>query len=323
MVLNKVLIISLLIIMAMSERQNFDQFLTKTQDIPQIQNGALTNSTIETGNISSIKGKVLVPDPQNDRVLVGNYQDFTGIKVSRPGFDVKTSSYTGELLFNSDDTDDWADLDPSNFSYNTATAVNGKINVSTYTPSDYFQIGGKIRLVQNNTTKHFYVISVNDTTIDISAGMDNELTNQTITAMAVARTTNPSGFPGIGDYTPQSLKNQSGTTITWTALEGQFSITNNIVIHSFLIDCASIPASTTAIEIETPFFFNDASVSHGTFDSAVVVISTGGLNTALRASYGWDTTSNGEKGYVYIEKFDGSNFSTGALVGDFTLVHKL
>jgi hypothetical protein len=93
-------------------------------------------------------------------------------------------------------TDSW-----SYASATTITVPSGATNL--------YQKGDKLRLVQSNTTKYFYVIGIASTTLTVFGGSDYSVANSAISDIYLSRQQNPFGFPLYHNYTPSTL-----TTIT-------------------------------------------------------------------------------------------------------------
>jgi hypothetical protein len=152
--------------------------------------------------------RTVINDGANDRILIGKRTDGTyGIDVSSVGYSVH-EAYESEMDLTSKATDDWTSFKPTNFTYSTAN----KITISGYTPSSFFQIGDRIKIVQT-TAKYFVVGAVGSDYINVYGGSDYTVANATITEFYLSREVRPAGFPAYFNYTASvTLDNMSNIT---------------------------------------------------------------------------------------------------------------
>lgn len=293
-----------------TQNEGYNEFWAKPLGTAgAVADGEITDRAINTGQIDTIRGRIIVGDTQNDRVLAGSYGDFLGLKVSRPGYDVKSSQYAGELLFSSDDVDDWKNFNPANFTYSSAT----RISIANYTPSDFFQLGDKLEIVQT-TAKYFYIGVVGNNYIDVIGGDDYTVANTAITSFAISRVDNPAGFPDYFDFTP-AIYDAAGASITVDTKTCKLNMVGSLAILRYAISDTTFPASKSMIIVSSPFSFMDTDIYSDS--QSVLPLSAGGkdifVDFSMIASY--------VEGLGFLgTPIGGGNFNSGDFVLNTTII---
>lgn len=85
------------------------------------------------------------------------------------------------------------------WTYNSVSGILGIINTPAGNGS-IFMPGTRVRLVQNSTTKMFFVVSRTDTTVTVTGGSTYTLTNDAISDVYYSGDPVPPLFPGWFDY---------------------------------------------------------------------------------------------------------------------------
>lgn len=91
-------------------------------------------------------------------------------------------------------------------------ASSNTINVPSGA-SDFYKKGGKLKIIQNSTTKYFYVIAISDTILTITGGSNYTLTNHEITKAYYSNADSHHGFPSYFSHTPSYIGFSSNPTI--------------------------------------------------------------------------------------------------------------
>lgn len=188
------------------------------------------------------KRHIIVNDGDTNRAIFGrDEQGNWGLFVSKEGIDVNRG-FTGEMLISSSEDPDWLSLDPEYFSYNSST----RLNVSTYTPRDIFQVGDKIRLSQTST-KYFYVMSVGTTYIDIIGGDNYTLANADVDSIDLSKEPTPTGFPT--GFTHTCTVESGGTDISanFSTKQCTYFMTGTSLTVRFNLISSSLPSSLSII----------------------------------------------------------------------------
>lgn len=113
---------------------------------------------------------------------------------------------------------DWTLLNSYEYTYLTANTIG----ISTFTPSDKFAIGDKLRIKQGGSTYNYYKITaVNTLNIEISAGTGTAFSSSTITDIGYSKLETPTGFPIKDDWdnsflNPSKFAYSTANTITVT-----------------------------------------------------------------------------------------------------------
>lgn len=143
---------------------------------------------------------------------------------------------------------DWQSFNPANFSYSSAT----RIAVANITPSDFFKIGDRVKIIQT-TDKYFYIYDVGATYIDVFGGSAYSVANADIDAFYMSKVGSPEGMDGYLEYTP-SISADVGTpsfsdVTAYVRLDGSLvTIILNVGIN--------VDASAQALYIGLPFAIN-------------------------------------------------------------------
>lgn len=129
-----------------------------------------------------------------------------------------------------------------------------------------FPKGTKIKLVQNSTTKYFYVVATaysTDTTVTITGGSDYTLASATISGQAYSYAAAPQDFPQWFKFTP--------TTYTgWSALPTGtyiFKIIGRLCIYP--VDISAGTSNGTSAELSIPVPASSAMTKGGANGYAV------------------------------------------------------
>ena len=206
------------------------------------------------------KARITVDDGADKRILIGKREDGTyGIDIASVGYDVHTA-YEGEMDLTSKARDDWTQWNPANFVYNSAV----RIDISNYTSTDFFQKGDKIKLVQDATTKYFYIYNVQSGYINVHGGSDYAFTNNAITEFYSSRLANPSGHPIVFNFEPTVTATET-MTVTPTVADMYFWMIGNVVhMTGTLVDMTLGVSASYGIIASLPFgpSANYTSVEH-------------------------------------------------------------
>lgn len=197
-------------------------------------------------------------------------------------------------------SDGWVSANET-WTYSDGTTVTVPNNATTK-----YSIGDKIRLDQTTDgTKYYYVSAVGSTSLNIIAGSDYDLDNETISANYFSKAETPQGFPGWFNYAASYVGNSSMTYSTATNYHSKFKYEKNWVVMSFLAVGTTGGTASAGINITTP-------INCGT--------NLGNIN-----GYGWVTNpgASGVPGGYYAlsggtsiqaRKYDNSAYSLGANV---------
>lgn len=119
-------------------------------------------------------------------------------------------------------TSDWS-ICPVRFEYTSST----RMTALSGDPSQFIQIGDKIRYKQGGGFKYGYVYKATSTYIDIASGSDYSIANAPITDVGISAVSTPDGFPGVFNY-DANYRVSGGGSLTGTE-ESIFSVQGNIV----------------------------------------------------------------------------------------------
>lgn len=146
-------------------------------DLLALENLSTTGLLARTGagaySTRTITGTADVIDLSNGDGVSGN-----------PTIDISNAWRTGWQK----SEDDWT--------YASATTVTSSID-----PRTIYEIGDRIRLVNNSTTKYFYIVGLTDTVVTLWAGSSYTIANSAITNLYFSKSENPIGFPYAFPYT--------------------------------------------------------------------------------------------------------------------------
>lgn len=138
------------------------------------------------------------------------------------------------------------------FTYSSVT----RITVSEITPSDFFQIGDFIYLVQSGTTKYFYIFGVGTDYLDIYAGTDYTLANSTITEFGKAVVPNPLGAPSFFTKTLQSsdiVVTNCTLSVFYNGNQKFYMKGNRVFVDTFYFITLSGTGGTSTMGVTHPF----------------------------------------------------------------------
>jgi hypothetical protein len=142
---------------------------------------------------------------------------------------------------------DWLVTNISEISY-----YSDNVFVTT-TPGKY-NIGDKIRLTQGGSTKYFYITEfITSTRIRLNAGDDYTYIIDSLDSFFYSRVVNPSGFPLVFNFTPRIYKSTTNISASFTSRICTFALNGGLATMSYSLVADSMPASTSLINIESPF----------------------------------------------------------------------
>ena len=179
-------------------------------------------------------------------------------------------------------------------------------SATTFTISgDYRHIyakGDKIRLVQSNTTKYFYITNVafagSTTTVTITGGSDYSLANSAITFRYYSKATNPNGFPDWFNWTPTYGGTASMTYTGVTLTRARFRVIGKQVFFNLYTTGTTGGTASYAIYATAPI-----ATSESTFGGGGLVRVAG---TFMSGTFEVATNQ------IQASKYDRSNWALGA-----------
>jgi hypothetical protein len=146
---------------------------------------------------------------------------------------------------------------PVNETWTFATATTILVPDTTISK---FSIGDKLRFTQDGVTKYFYITSIGNNFLAVTAGSDFTVTNTAISNNFYSKVISPIGFPQWFNYTPTVV---GLTNPNYTQQNGRFKIIGNEVTVKFGIVIASWTDQTWEIIVKAPLATNSNGGSNG------------------------------------------------------------
>lgn len=176
---------------------------------------------------------------------------------------------------------DWFYLNPDWF---TVSGTNNVISIdSSITPSDYLQVGDKVKIVQGGSTKYFYVIFTDDSanTVTVNAGSDYTFgTINNPTSVEFSRATNPEGHPLKFNDSVSVQAESAGMTTVFGSATVEYSMIGNRVLYSGNVSATFGGSAGGDFSIDYPFGLR--SVSTNRADHVVYLGDTNDTNIESR-----------------------------------------
>ena len=166
---------------------------------------------------------------------------------------------------------DWFKMPVSEYYYIDPNTIG--VN-STRIPSEYFNIGDKLRIKQIDADRYFYVTSTTDSSIIIHGEHDSTFLDIEIQEFSRSRISNPIGFPSVFTYFP-TVYDGSGVVIpTWTTKTYSWWIIGTVLYAQIRLLTASNPASNNIIYVDSPFpnGFNSLTSETSLFEGSSILV---------------------------------------------------
>ncbi|MEI6520463.1 MAG: hypothetical protein WCO98_10585, partial [bacterium] len=146
---------------------------------------------------------------------------------------------------------------PVNETWNFATATTILVPDTTISK---FSVGDKLRFTQDGVTKYFYITSIGNNFLAVTAGFDFTVTNTAISNNFYSKVISPIGFPQWFNYTPTVV---GLTNPNYTQQTGRFKIVGNEVTVKFGVVIATWSDQTWEIIVKAPLTTNSNGGSNG------------------------------------------------------------
>ena len=155
------------------------------------------------------------------------------------------------------DFGDWREYNLSLFTYVSDNLVELDSEIIL---TDNFQVGDKVKVIQDSTDKYFYIIKVDSATnrLTLDAGSVHTFTNDAYTYFAISKMASPLGHPLVFDYTDDVVITDGTSDLTaifsdGTAKNTQYAMSGNIVQIWLELSTFDLPTGVNSILVSTPF----------------------------------------------------------------------
>jgi len=180
-------------------------------------------------------------------------------------------------------SEDWVAMNPEVFSYN----ADNILNISTIDPTEYFQVGDRLRMKQtgDSTYRYFYITRSDTTLIKVFAGLDYIYANLDILEIAISRHPNPIGFPPEFEFALNPTFTGGGSPIIASSVNHTFRMLGELVFLDVAVEVTyTLSSPPTAFDLDYPFqidadyfqprYFTGANNAHATLTYGLVRIIT-------------------------------------------------
>lgn len=211
------------------------------------------------------------------------------------------TQHEGDLTIGLDQITDmnkgWVPLSGT-YGYSTSSTMTSSVDWTSV-----LQRGDKIRLVNNSSTKYFYVYSVASGSVVLQAGTSYTLASAAITDVYVSKAATPFAFPKSFTWVPSGYTGSG--SMTWSSVSGAsvtFSYSEGICfIRGRFGGTTGGTASNSLIIQGLPFPITNNATTHG----PAAFVQDGGNTISAH-------TFTGTGDILYIRRYDGANYGLGS-----------